>query len=87
LPIWALQVDRAFVKAAATDAAALRTCRAVTALANALEFKAIAAGVDDEPTRQWLLEMGCVQGHGDRYPAVAPLAPPARVPGPARAKR
>jgi predicted signal transduction protein with EAL and GGDEF domain len=83
-PVWALQIDRALVKAAGRNAAALRSCRGITALAHALEVATIAAGIDDESTRARMLGIGCLEGLGDHYPAVAPLA---RVPAEARATR
>jgi EAL domain-containing protein (putative c-di-GMP-specific phosphodiesterase class I) len=67
LPLAALQIDRALVVAAARSAAALRSCRAIAALAVALEVLPIAAGVDDEAARECMVQVGCVQGLGDLY--------------------
>lgn len=77
LPLSALQIDRALVVAAGRSAAALRSCRAIAALAIALEVVPIAAGVDDEATRQCMVEIGCVQGLGDLYRSVAEISPEA----------
>jgi len=66
-PVWALQIDRALVVAASRDAAALRSCRAIAALAQALEVVPIAAGIDDERARARMAEIGCAQGLGDYY--------------------
>jgi predicted signal transduction protein with EAL and GGDEF domain len=67
LPVAALQITRRFVVAAANDPHALRTCRAVVALAKALEVPAIAPGIDAEPVRAMMSEIGCAQGLGDLY--------------------
>ena len=74
-PLWALQIDRALVVGARRNAIALRSCRAVAALARALELVPIAAGIDDEATRAGMLDIGCLQGLGDHYPLDLELAP------------
>jgi EAL domain-containing protein (putative c-di-GMP-specific phosphodiesterase class I) len=83
LPLSALQIDRALVVAAGRSAAARRSCRAIAALANALEVLPIAAGVDDEAARECMVESGCVQGLGDLYRSIGEIthepAPPARI--------
>jgi EAL domain-containing protein (putative c-di-GMP-specific phosphodiesterase class I) len=66
-PLHALQIDRALVVAARRSAVALRSCRAITALALALELQPIAAGIDDEATRASMAAIGCVEGLGDLY--------------------
>jgi EAL domain-containing protein (putative c-di-GMP-specific phosphodiesterase class I) len=65
LPIGALQIDRGLVVAAGRNNAALRACRAIAALAHALEVMPIAAGIDDEESRARMVSIGCVQGLGD----------------------
>jgi predicted signal transduction protein with EAL and GGDEF domain len=76
LPLSALQIDRALVVASRTDHAAQRGCRALVALAHALEIGAIAGGIDDEETRRRMALLGCQQGMGDRYPRRrSPMAP------------
>ncbi len=74
LPLAALQIDRALVVAAGRSTAALRSCRAIAALAIALDVLPIAAGVDDERARECMVEIGCVQGFGDLYPAVREIS-------------
>jgi predicted signal transduction protein with EAL and GGDEF domain len=69
-PLAALQIDRSLVVEAGRSAAALRSCRAIAALARALELTAIAAGVDDDATLARMSGIGCLQGLGDRYPRV-----------------
>ncbi len=70
LPITALQITRRFVVGAANDPQAMRTCRAIVALAQALEVPAIAPGIDAEPARAMMAEIGCSRGLGDLYPPV-----------------
>ena len=48
-------------------AIALKVCRAMMSLANALEIAPIAAGIDHESQRDALLEMGCRHGSGDFF--------------------
>jgi predicted signal transduction protein with EAL and GGDEF domain len=74
LPIRGLQIDRALVVAASRGTAALRSCRAIGALAQALEIVSIAAGIDDDAARSSMLAIGCAQGFGDNFPAVGGLA-------------
>jgi len=81
-PLRALQIDRALVVAARRNAVALRSCRAIAALAHALALVPIAAGTDDEAACAGMLEIGCVQGLGDHYPLDLELTPdlePARA--------
>jgi diguanylate cyclase len=82
LPLRALQIDRALVVAAAEDAAALRSCRAIAALARALDATPIVAGIDDEATRGLMIDTGFTQGLGSHYPGVPELV---RKPAAARA--
>ena len=72
--IWGLQLDRAWVTAFRSDAAALKVCRAGIAVATALGLTPIATGVDDRPVRDALLALGCRQGAGDLYPTTFPNA-------------
>ena len=66
-PIWGLQLDRAWVAALRTDPIARKVCRAGIQMAAALGLVPIATGVDDAPTRDALLELGCSYGSGDLY--------------------
>jgi EAL domain-containing protein (putative c-di-GMP-specific phosphodiesterase class I) len=66
-PIWGLQLDRGWVAALRTDPIARRVCRAGIEMAAALGLVPIATGVDDEQTREALLELGCAYGSGDLY--------------------
>jgi predicted signal transduction protein with EAL and GGDEF domain len=71
LRLAALQIDRAQAVAAAGNDGALRACRALVALARALEMVPIAPGVDDGVARDRLRALGFAEGLGDLYPAVA----------------
>jgi EAL domain-containing protein (putative c-di-GMP-specific phosphodiesterase class I) len=75
-PIWGLQLDRAWVTAFRTDAAALKVCSAGIAVAKALRLTPIATGVDDQALCDALLALGCRQGTGDLYQSAFPEAAP-----------
>lgn len=66
-PIWALQLDRAWVAALRSDPIARKVCRAGIQMATALGLVPIATGVDDAETRDALLKLGCLYGSGDLY--------------------
>lgn len=66
-PMRGLQLNRSWVLAALSDAAALKMCRASTALAKALGWTPIAVGVDEAVQRDALLDLGCEQGSGELY--------------------
>jgi predicted signal transduction protein with EAL and GGDEF domain len=80
LPVSGLQVDRALVVAAQRDAAALRSCRAVAALAGALDVIPIATGIDTREICALMSRIGYAQGLGDLNPtfgaALAMHSPP-----------
>jgi predicted signal transduction protein with EAL and GGDEF domain len=67
LPISALQISRGLVLAAAHNPRAMRACRAIVALADALGVRSIAPGIDDALSRVQMSEIGCAQGLGDLY--------------------
>jgi EAL domain-containing protein (putative c-di-GMP-specific phosphodiesterase class I) len=67
VPVWGLQLDRAWVAALRTDEVARKVCRAGINLATSLGLTPIAAGVDDHAQRDALLDMGCRYGCGDLY--------------------
>jgi predicted signal transduction protein with EAL and GGDEF domain len=80
LPIAALQIDRSLVVAASAHASVARSCGAIAAAAAALGATPVAAGIDDEATRDSMTAVGCVQGLGDLYPPVADVAEVGAVP-------
>jgi EAL domain-containing protein (putative c-di-GMP-specific phosphodiesterase class I)/GGDEF domain-containing protein len=67
VPIWGLQLDRAWVTTVRSDEMALRVCRAGISAATALGITPIATGVDDAAQREALLKLGCRYGSGDLY--------------------
>jgi len=69
-PLWGLQLDRAWVSALRTDAAARKACRAGIGLATALGLTPIATGIDSRGQRDVLLALGCTCGSGDFFPSV-----------------
>ena len=79
LPLTALQIDRTLVVAATSKPSALRSCRAVAAVARALEIAAIAPGIDNDDICARMLGSGCAQGLGDLFPALADIDAP-RIP-------
>ncbi len=66
-PMRGLQLNRSWVAAALSDAAALKMCRASAALAKALGWTPIAVGVDGAVQRDALLDLGCEHGSGEFY--------------------
>jgi PAS domain S-box-containing protein len=59
-----LKIDRCFVKDLATSASDAAIVRATVSLARQLGLSVIAEGIEDEPTADLLLRMGCEQGQG-----------------------
>jgi diguanylate cyclase (GGDEF)-like protein len=60
----ALKIDRSFVAGITGDAAREGVVHAMIALAHALRLRAIAEGVEDEPTLDKLRELGCDAAQG-----------------------
>jgi diguanylate cyclase (GGDEF)-like protein len=60
----ALKIDRSFVSGINDDPARQGVVRAMIALAHALRLRAIAEGVEDEPTLDLLRELGCDAAQG-----------------------
>jgi diguanylate cyclase len=74
VPVWGLQLDRAWVTAlhsddASLNAVALKVCRAAISVARALGVEPIATGVDNLEQRNALLTLGCSYGAGDLFGA------------------
>jgi predicted signal transduction protein with EAL and GGDEF domain len=76
LPVTALQIDRALVVAPDAEEAADRACRAVAALASALQATAMALGIDNSEARARMLAIGCTQGLGDAFPPLPEIENP-----------
>jgi EAL domain-containing protein (putative c-di-GMP-specific phosphodiesterase class I)/GGDEF domain-containing protein len=68
-PMRGLLLNRSWVTAALTVVAALKMCRASSALAKALGWTPIAVGVDGAVQRDALLDLGCEQGSGELFGA------------------
>ena len=66
-PIERLKIDRSFVKGVPADDSDCAIVRAVVQLAQALEMKVIAEGVETEPQRAFLREIGCDEFQGFLY--------------------
>jgi diguanylate cyclase (GGDEF)-like protein/PAS domain S-box-containing protein len=64
LPVNSLKIDRSFVDGLGNDAQDLAIVRTVVELANALEMGVVAEGVESEPQRAALAELGCPLGQG-----------------------
>ena len=63
-PIDRLKIDRSFVKGVPGDASGGAIVRAIVQLAQALGMKVIAEGVETEPQRAFLHELGCDEFQG-----------------------
>jgi diguanylate cyclase (GGDEF)-like protein len=86
-PIDRLKIDRSFVKGLPADDSDGAIVRAIVQLAQALSMKVIAEGVETEPQRAFLLELGCDEFQGFLYaPALDALSFEQRV-RPARSGR
>ena len=79
-PIDRLKIDRSFVKGLPADDSDGAIVRAIVQLAQALAMKVIAEGVETEPQRAFLLELGCDEFQGFLYaPALDALSFETRV--------
>ncbi len=79
-PIDRLKIDRSFVKGLPADESDGAIVRAIVQLAQALAMKVIAEGVETEPQRAFLLELGCDEFQGFLYaPALDALSFEQRV--------
>lgn len=72
-PVRALKIDRSLVLAAPADAEAGRIVRASVALAQAMELKVIAVGVETAEQYRFLQSWGCHEAQG--YLFMPPMAP------------
>ncbi len=73
-----VKLDRRFLDgigvAAANSARARALLRAVLGLTHDLKLPLIAEGIEDEPTREALIELGCEFGQGHLFASAMPLA-------------
>ena len=88
-PIDRLKIDRSFVKGVPADESDSAIVRAIVQMAQALSMKVIAEGVETEPQRKFLHDLGCDEFQGFLYaPALDAMSFEERVrPGALPGKR
>jgi diguanylate cyclase len=74
LPATILKLDQTYVGRAATDAASHAIVRSTIGMAHALGLLVVAEGIEDEPTRHTLRDLGCERGQGFHFSPPRPLA-------------
>ncbi|GIM88558.1 putative bifunctional diguanylate cyclase/phosphodiesterase [Paractinoplanes toevensis] len=67
IPVNQLKIDRGFVTALETSSEAAAVIRSTVDLARSLHLTVIAEGVESEPQRHALWELGCVAGQGHLF--------------------
>ncbi|MEU4243037.1 bifunctional diguanylate cyclase/phosphodiesterase [Actinoplanes sp. NPDC026619] len=67
IPVNQLKIDRGFVSAVETSSEAAAVIRSTVDLARSLHLTVIAEGVESEPQRHALWELGCVAGQGHLF--------------------
>ncbi|MFC7547115.1 putative bifunctional diguanylate cyclase/phosphodiesterase [Plantactinospora sp. GCM10030261] len=67
IPVHELKIDRDFVMAMETSAEAAAVIRSTVELGRSLDLMVVAEGVESEPQRQTLWEMGCAAGQGHLF--------------------
>ncbi|OJF11608.1 EAL domain-containing protein [Couchioplanes caeruleus] len=67
IPVHQLKVDREFVVAVETSPEAAAVVRSTVDLARSLHLTVVAEGVESEPQRHALWELGCVAGQGHLF--------------------
>ena len=67
LPVHQLKIDRAFVRAVETSSEAAAVIRSTVDLARSLHLTVVAEGVESEPQRHALWDLGCVAGQGHLF--------------------
>ncbi len=66
-PIDKLKIDQSFVRELPNNDSDSAIIKAIIAMANALGFKTIAEGIEEEDQASFLKELGCMQGQGYLY--------------------
>nr|WP_317620619.1 bifunctional diguanylate cyclase/phosphodiesterase [Actinoplanes sp. KI2] len=74
LPVNQLKIDREFVTAVETSSEAAAVIRSTVDLARSLHLTVVAEGVESEPQRHALWELGCVAGQGHLFARPMPAA-------------
>jgi EAL domain-containing protein (putative c-di-GMP-specific phosphodiesterase class I) len=67
IPMHQLKIDRDFVQAVGTSSEAAAVIRSTVDLARSLHLTVVAEGVESEPQRHALWELGCVAGQGHLF--------------------
>ncbi|HEY6593332.1 MAG TPA: bifunctional diguanylate cyclase/phosphodiesterase [Asanoa sp.] len=67
IPVHELKIDREFVMAMETSAEAAAVIRSTVDLGHSLDLVIVAEGVESEPQRRTLWELGCVAGQGHLF--------------------
>src|SRR4029450_9211845 len=67
IPVHQLKIDREFVGGVETSSEAAAVIRSTVDLARSLHLAVIAEGVESEPQRHALWELGCVAGQGHLF--------------------
>ena len=67
IPMHQLKIDREFVLAVETSSEAAAVIRSTVDLARSLHLTVVAAGVESEPQRHALWELGCAAGQGHLF--------------------
>ncbi|MEV6303784.1 bifunctional diguanylate cyclase/phosphodiesterase [Actinoplanes sp. NPDC051861] len=67
IPVHQLKIDREFVAAVETSAEAAAVIRTTVHLARNLHLTVVAEGVESEPQRRTLWELGCLAGQGHLF--------------------
>ena len=74
IPVHELKIDREFVTAMETSPEAAAVIRSTVDLGRSLDLAVVAEGVESEPQRRALWEMGCTAGQGHLF--ARPMPPP-----------
>ncbi|MEH1126264.1 putative bifunctional diguanylate cyclase/phosphodiesterase [Micromonospora sp. CPCC 206061] len=74
IPVHELKIDRGFVTAMDTSAEAAAVIRSTVDLGRSLNLAVVAEGVESEPQRRALWELGCTAGQGHLFARPMPSA-------------
>ncbi|MFD0819763.1 putative bifunctional diguanylate cyclase/phosphodiesterase, partial [Micromonospora zhanjiangensis] len=74
IPVHELKIDRAFVMGMENSAEALAVIRSTVDLGRSLDLAVVAEGVESEPQRRALWELGCSAGQGHLFARPMPAA-------------
>ncbi|MGX7677192.1 putative bifunctional diguanylate cyclase/phosphodiesterase [Plantactinospora sp. DSM 117369] len=74
IPVHELKIDRGFVTAMETSAEATAVIRSTVDLGRSLNLSVVAEGVESEPQRHALWELGCAAGQGHLFARPMPAA-------------